>query len=143
MWLAGYDYTLTLASSFYTFNPQEFKNLLNDQTASFTGTLRYYTVGGIVTDENHNPLSGIIVALYRSAEDLNISVDRKRGLETASTRVSASGWWIKTISLLIPSMTRTVRPDPKRFPLATINQALEPILSAASLCFPMTGRRCE
>jgi hypothetical protein len=77
---AGYDYTLTLASPFYAFNPQEFKNLLSDQTANFTGTLRSYTIGGLVADENNNPLSGIIVALYRSD-----------GFFSDSIRVDANG----------------------------------------------------
>jgi len=64
---AGYNYTVMPASSaFYAYNPQEFKNLLSDQTAIFTGTLRSYTVSGLVTDENNVPLSGNIVVLYSS-----------------------------------------------------------------------------
>ncbi|HKC63391.1 MAG TPA: carboxypeptidase-like regulatory domain-containing protein, partial [Pyrinomonadaceae bacterium] len=62
---AGYDYTVTpVTTAFYTFKSQDFKNLLSDQNAVFKGTLRSYTVSGLVTDENNNPLSSGTVALY-------------------------------------------------------------------------------
>jgi protocatechuate 3,4-dioxygenase beta subunit len=62
--LAGYDYILTPTSAYYTFNPQAFQNLSSDRSVTFAGTMRSYTVSGLVTDENNNPLGGNIVLLY-------------------------------------------------------------------------------
>jgi hypothetical protein len=81
--MGGGNYTVAANARFFNLNPQKltFNFLSANQTANFTGTLRHYTVSGLVTDENKNPLSvGIIVALYRSD-----------GFVSDSRRVDAGG----------------------------------------------------
>lgn len=62
---AGYDYIVTpMTTAFYTFNLQNFNDLLSDQSATLAGTLRSYTISGFVKDENNVPLGGNTVVLY-------------------------------------------------------------------------------
>jgi hypothetical protein len=70
---AGYSYTVTPTSSVYynVSNAQTVQNLISDEVLTFTGTQRSYTVSGLVTDENNNPLSGSTVLLYNGNSSIN------------------------------------------------------------------------
>src|SRR5947209_1266182 len=60
---AGFSYTIAPSpTSFYAFAPQVLGSLTSDQTtAAFEGTLRSYTISGLITDENNSPLSNIAI----------------------------------------------------------------------------------
>ncbi|MET0622748.1 MAG: SBBP repeat-containing protein, partial [Pyrinomonadaceae bacterium] len=64
---AGGDYTLTVESDYYTFEPatREYKNLGADVSdADFTGTFVPADITGRVTDDHGNPLAGIRMTSY-------------------------------------------------------------------------------
>ncbi|HYO63888.1 MAG TPA: carboxypeptidase regulatory-like domain-containing protein [Pyrinomonadaceae bacterium] len=66
---AGGNYTVTPAKQDYTFNPasKSYTTLsANKSDANFTGTLAY-TIGGVITDLNSAPVSGVAVTLSGAA----------------------------------------------------------------------------
>lgn len=73
---AGYNYTLTSTpNAYYDLNPpgaRQFQNLSDNQSITFTGSMRSYAVRGVVTDEADNPLGGMTVLLYTG----NLSISK-------------------------------------------------------------------
>ena len=64
---AGGDYSVTLPTTpFYTFISQSFTNLISNQSANLTGTLRQYSITGRIT-EGVNGLGGVTVSLSGSS----------------------------------------------------------------------------
>ncbi|HEX8130025.1 MAG TPA: carboxypeptidase regulatory-like domain-containing protein [Pyrinomonadaceae bacterium] len=62
---SGFDYTLTVALTHYTFSPpaREVGDLNGDTTADFTATLLTHTISGRVVDSNGNGFPGALVQL--------------------------------------------------------------------------------
>jgi hypothetical protein len=62
---ANGNYVVEVVSPYYDFNPpnQTFNNLIANQTASFTGTVRRYSISGQLVGEGGSPLSGFSVFL--------------------------------------------------------------------------------
>ena len=65
---AGGNYSVTPpTTSFYTFTSQSFTNLIGNQSATLTGTLRQYSITGRIT-EGANGLEGVNVVLRGSSQ---------------------------------------------------------------------------
>lgn len=65
---AGGNYSVTPPTTpFYTFTSQSFSNLISNQSASLTGTLRHYSITGRVT-EGANGMAGVNVVLSGASQ---------------------------------------------------------------------------
>jgi hypothetical protein len=62
---SGFDYTLTVAATHYTFSPptRQANNLDGNTTADFTATLLTHTISGRIVDANGNGFPGALVQL--------------------------------------------------------------------------------
>jgi|GEM_PF-749227 len=73
---AGDNYTVTPENVDYTFSPtvQSFNNLSDHQTANFTATYRYGSIGGRITDADGKGMYYVLVTLS-GAQNISIRTD--------------------------------------------------------------------
>jgi hypothetical protein len=98
----GGTYTVTPSNPDYNFAPasQSFQNLDGHKTADFTGTYKYGSIAGRVTDESGKAISNVSVTLTGSPQSLTTSTDSNGNYK---------------VSLLPKGNTYTVKPSSRGY----------------------------